>query len=124
MNALRQYRTNIGVAKTTTGSLMDSGANGGMAGDDVLVTAYHDHDHAQVTGIAGNSLDDLHIVDPLRSTVAGLRRSRRLTSKKKNGTQRVVTPDGWIIPLHIRNGLAYMDMRPPTQDEYLSLIHI
>ena len=41
MNALRQYRTNIGgVAKTTMGSLMDSGANGGMAGDDVLITAH------------------------------------------------------------------------------------
>ena len=63
MNALQQYRTNIGgVAKTTTGSLMDSGANGGMAGDDVLITAYHDHDHAQVMGIAGNSLDGLRIV--------------------------------------------------------------
>ena len=63
MNALRQYRTNIGgVSKTTTGSLMDNGANGGMAGDDVLITAYHDHDRAQVTGFAGNSLDDMRIV--------------------------------------------------------------
>ena len=35
MNALRQYCTNIGrVSKTNTGSLMDNGANGGMAGDD------------------------------------------------------------------------------------------
>ena len=33
-----------------------------MAGDDVLITAYHDHDRAQVMGIAGNSLEDLHIV--------------------------------------------------------------
>ena len=48
MNSLRQYRINIGVVKTTTVSLMDSGANGGMAGDDVLITAYHDHDRAQV----------------------------------------------------------------------------
>ena len=62
MNALRLYRTNIGVAKTTTGSRIDSGANGSMAGDDVLITAYHDHDHDQVMGIAGNSLDDLRIV--------------------------------------------------------------
>ena len=44
------------------GPLMDNGANGSMAGDDVLITAYHNHDHAQVTGIAGNSLDDLRIV--------------------------------------------------------------
>ena len=107
MNALRQYRTRIGgVSKITTGSLMDNGAYGSMVGDDVLITAYHDHDHAKVMGIAGNSLDDLRIVtaagliestdgpvigifhqyaqpwerkvDPLRSTDAGLRRSRRL----------------------------------------------
>ena len=38
--------------------------------------------------------------------------------------QRVVTPDGWIIALHIRNGLAYMDMRPPTQDEYDTFDHV
>ena len=58
MNALRQYRTYIGgVSKITSGSLMDNGANGGMAGDNVLVTAYHDHDRAQLMGIAGNSLD-------------------------------------------------------------------
>ena len=38
-------------------------------------------------------------------------------STKKNGMQWVVTPNGWISPLHIRNGLAYMDMRPPTQDK-------
>ena len=40
MNALQQYRTNIGgVSKITTGSLMDTGANGSMAGDNVLITA-------------------------------------------------------------------------------------
>ena len=67
MNTLRQYRTNIGgVSKPTMGALIDNGANGGMAGDDVLITAYHDHDRAQVMGIAGNSLEDLRIV-----TVAG-----------------------------------------------------
>ena len=38
MNALRQYRTNIGrVAKATVGSLMDDGAKGSMAGDDILI---------------------------------------------------------------------------------------
>ena len=120
---------------------MDNGANGGMAGDDVLITAYHDHDRAQVMGIAGNSLDDLRIVtaagfiESTEGTVIGIfhqyahhGRGKSIhsisqmqdfgvhvgcTSKKKNGMQRAVTPDGWIIPLHIRNSLAYMDMRPP-----------
>ena len=78
---------------------MDNRANGGMAGDDVIITAYHDHDHDQVTGIAGNSLDDLRIVTaaaliestdgqpigiflqymhPLHSIDAGLRCTHRL----------------------------------------------
>jgi len=111
-----------------------------MVGDDVLITAYHDHDRAQVMGIAKNSREDLRIV-----TAAGFIESTEgpvigifhqdahygkgksihsvpqmehfeihvdCTSRKKNGMQRVVTPDGWIIPLHIRNGLAYMDMHP------------
>ncbi len=63
MNLLRLYRSHhAGTSKIMTGSLMDSGANGGMAGNDVKVLAYHDHDRAQVTGIAGNHLDDLPIV--------------------------------------------------------------
>ena len=46
---------------------MDNGANGGMAGDNVLITAYQNHDRAQVMCIPGNSLHDLRIV-----TAAGL----------------------------------------------------
>jgi hypothetical protein len=38
-------------------------------------------------------------------------------SRKKGGKQRIVTPDGWVIPRQIRNGLAYCDMRPPTDQE-------
>ena len=53
MNTLCQYRTNIGRV---------SKPNGGMAGDDVSITAYNDHDCAPVIGIAGNSLEDLCIV--------------------------------------------------------------
>ena len=47
---------------TTKGALMDSGANGGMAGSDMRILNYHAQDHAHVTGIAGNSLLDLPIV--------------------------------------------------------------
>ena len=36
----------------------------------------------------------------------------------------MVTPTGWISPLHIRNGLIYMDMRPPRQDEYETYNHV
>jgi hypothetical protein len=30
------------------------------------------------------------------------------------GLQRIVAPEGHVMPLKIRNGLACMDMRPPT----------
>ena len=46
------------------------------------------------------------------------------TKTKKNSMQWVVTPDGWISPLHIRSGLAYMDMRPPMKDEYETYNHV
>jgi hypothetical protein len=131
---------------------MDNGANGGMAGNDVKIIAYHDHDRAQVTGIAGNSLEDLPIV-----TAAGFIESNEgpvigifhqyayygksktihsvpqiehfdikvdCTSRKKSGKQRVLTPDGWIIPLNVRNGLTYMDMRPPTDSELNEYPHV
>ena len=153
MNTLRQYRTDLGgVSKPITGALIDNGANGGMVGDDVLITAYHGHDCAQVTGIAGNSLEDLRIVaaagfnESTEGPVIGIFHQYAhygkgksihsipqmehfdihvdCTSRKKNGMQRVVTPDGWVIPLHIRNGLAYMDMRPLTQDEYDNFDHV
>ena len=105
-----------------------------------------------VMGIAGNSLDDLRIVNAaglIESTegpVIGIFHQYAhhgkgksihsvpqmqdfdvhvdCTSTKKNGMERVVTPDGWIIPHHIRNGLAYMDMRPPTQNEYETFNHV
>ena len=63
MNTLRQYQSSHErFYKPMTGSLMDSGANGGMAGNGVKIIAYHDHDCAQVNGIAGNCLEDLPII--------------------------------------------------------------
>ena len=47
---------------TTKGALMDSSANGSMAGSDMRILNYHAQDRAHVTGIAGNSLLDLPIV--------------------------------------------------------------
>ena len=33
------------------------------------------------------------------------------------GHQRIITQGGYVIPLQVRNGLVYMDMRPPTDAE-------
>ena len=38
-------------------------------------------------------------------------------SVKVGGYQRIITPDGYIIPLQVHNGLTYMDMQPFTDKE-------
>ena len=39
------------------------------------------------------------------------------TTRSNGGTQSIVTPEGYVILLHIRNGLPYMDISKPTQAE-------
>ena len=38
--------------------------------------------------------------------------------------QRVVTRGGWIIPVHVRGKLPYMDMPPPTDYEFNNYNHV
>ena len=40
------------------------------------------------------------------------------------GKQRIHHPDGYIIPLSIRNGLPYIDMHPPTDHELHTYPHV
>ncbi|MGL4933427.1 MAG: hypothetical protein ACRC4P_08975, partial [Aeromonas sp.] len=153
LNTMRMYRTSFGSGDPPLrGALLDGGANGGMAGRDLRILEYHEHDTAQVVGITGNTLEDLPIV-----TAAGLIKTTTgpivgifhqyayhkqgktihsvpqleafdLTvdcrSRKKGGLQRVTTPDGYMIPLHVRNGLSYMDMRPPNDSELETYPHV
>eukprot|EP00532_Pseudo-nitzschia_australis_P001585 CAMPEP_0168196100 /NCGR_PEP_ID=MMETSP0139_2-20121125/20298_1 /TAXON_ID=44445 /ORGANISM="Pseudo-nitzschia australis, Strain 10249 10 AB" /LENGTH=564 /DNA_ID=CAMNT_0008120177 /DNA_START=193 /DNA_END=1883 /DNA_ORIENTATION=+ len=46
-----------------------------------------------------------------RSTLAG-------------GLQKITTPDGFVFPLSIRNGLPYLKLRPFTTKEYDTLPHV
>jgi hypothetical protein len=131
----------------TKSSLIDRGANGGLAGTDVKVINKTGR-LASIIGVNGHSLSDLDIV-----TAAGLVESQngpiivklhqyahhgkgktihssaqleyyKNTVKDRScvfgGKQRIVTLDDYVIPLHVRQGLAYMDMRPPLTQ---SLIH-
>ena len=133
------------------GSLIDSGANGGLSGSDVRVLATSKQ-LVDVLGISKNALNDLsictvagyilttegpiigvfhqyahvgsgdtiHSVNQLASF--GIKVDERPASV--GGTQRIVTPEGFVIPLAIRGGLAYMDMRPPTEEEVKRLPHV
>jgi hypothetical protein len=41
-----------------------------------------------------------------------------------NGKQRLETPEGYFIPISIRNGLPYIDMYPPSDKELDSYPHV
>ena len=151
INKLTYRIRNFDVNILRFGSLIDGGANGGMSGSDVRLmetTSFN----ADVTGLGDHTLSSLPIctvaavVDTTSGSIVaffchyahygqgqtvhsvsqlvsfGLLVDDR--SRKVGGTQRIVTPEGHIVPLHIRDGLAYMDMRPPTDLELTQLPHV
>lgn len=135
-----------------TGSLIDGGCNGGLAGEDVLVIEESLH-RVDVTGIADSKIESVPIC-----TVAGLIQATTgpliaifhqyahygkgktihsvnqlrafgldvndIPKSCKGGTQSITTPEGFTIPLAIRDGLCYLDMRKPTDDEMSSFEHV
>jgi hypothetical protein len=147
VNSIRlKYRLyNYERASVDKGSLIDGGANGGMSGDDVIVLE-KTNDSCDVTGVAQNSIDNLavctvaglvqsttgpiiaifsqyahygkgktvHSASQLRSFGLDV---NDISRKLPGGKQRIQTPDGYVIPLSVRAGLAYMDMRPPLDTE-------
>jgi len=134
-------------------SLVDRGANGGLAGEDIRVIE-HTLRKADISGINDHTVVGLPIV-----TAAGVvhtsagpvclilhqyaligkgksihssvqmechdilvdERSRKL---RKGGQQCLTTVEGYKIPLHIRRGLPYMDMHPPSDHELGTLPHV
>ena len=137
--------------KGTRGSLVDRGANGGILGSDAKVTVTHQH-QVDVTGIDNHELNALKIVDAVAKVdthrgpvIAVLRQyayhgiHRTIHSAgqieyyknmvddrslKVGGRQCIVTNDGYVIPLDIRNGLPYLRMVPPTDAELSTLTHV
>ena len=133
------------------GSLIDGGANGGMSGTDVRFM-YSTFGQADITGVGENTITNLPIgtVASLIETTSGpiigffhqyahLGKGRTVhaanqlrhfgvkvydESKKTGGKQMIFHPDGYTIPLHIRDGLAYMDMYPPSDEELDKYPHV
>ena len=138
-------RYNVTKARSSSpGVLVDRGANGGIAGDDVRIIA-RTGKTVDVEGLAKHQVTNIPIV-----TCAGVVHTQRgmaiaymhqfahvgkghsilasaqmehfgLTvddkSCKVGGKQSITTPDGAIMPLAVKNGLAYLKMRPPTDKE-------
>ena len=138
---------------STKGSLIDRGANGGLAGNDVRVICRHNPPRLiDVSGIGGHNVKNLEIV-----TAGGVVKSQRGEviailnqyallgmgctihssiqlehykiqvddkSLRHGGTQTITTPDNYIHPLDFINGLAYIKMRPYTDEEWDRLPHV
>ena len=134
------------------GSLIDRGANGGVAGADVRVIA-STHRAVNVQGISEHQVTDLKIV-----TAGGVVQTQRgpvittfnqyahigmgktihssvqleefgLEVNEKSvrlpgGLQHIKMPDGYVLPIQIKDGLPYVALRPYTDDEWETLPHI
>ena len=135
------------------GALVDSGSNGGMAGSDTHILAMVPHAFVDITGVGGEVLQQLPIVQgaSLVRTIdegpvilimlqyAHKPDSKSIHSKSQiehfggvvhnsakstGGQQLVVTHEGYTIPLHVHNGLYYMDMALPIDDDMERYPHV
>ena len=137
------------IRKSTRGSLVDRGANGGIIGNDARVI----HEHFQevdVTGIDNHQINALKMVDAVAKATSqhgdvilvmrqyayhGHNRTIHSSGqiehyqnqvhdksmKIKGGRQCIVTLDGYILPIDIINGLPFLPMYPPTDEELATL---
>jgi hypothetical protein len=134
-----------------TGALVDRGANGGIAGDDVWIIN-RTGQQVDVQGIDNHQIVDIPIVTAgaviktqrgeviiIVHQYAYTGKGKRIHSSgqlewykqevddksiKVGGKQRIKTLDGYVIPLDIKNGLPYVKMRPYTGEEWDLLPHV
>ena len=134
------------------GSLIDRGANGGVAGSDVRVFVTTDR-AVNVQGISGHQVTDLKIVSAggivqtqkgpviaifnqyahigtgktIHSSIQleefGLKVNEK-SVQVPGGLQRIETPDGYVHPIRIKDGLPYVALRPYTDEEWKTLPHV
>jgi hypothetical protein len=136
------------------GALIDQGANGGIAGNDCQVIEVNNqpHPYVNVEGIDGPIMEWRRLVTAGAVTHSNhgpvilimhqyahsgkghsIHSSPQLEwysvdvdnkSARVGGKQRLVTFDGFSIPINIRRGLPYIDMRPHTDQEWEELPHV
>jgi hypothetical protein len=136
----------------TEGSLVDRGANGGIGGGDIRVieTSLCKVD---VLGVDRHEVHDLPIVtagavvESQHGPLIAIMHQYACTGhgqtihsagqlewyqndvndqslKVPGGLQRITTPDGYVHPLNIINGLPYINMHPFTDEQWESLPHV
>ena len=139
-NAKCTYHVSKNVQAKSPSSLIDGGCNGGLAGNDVKILEVTEQ-QVDVSGIADAKLDSIPVgtvaglITSTEGPVIGIFHQYALYGKGntihsviqhrsfgqdindipkgcKGGRQSIITLDGHTIPLAIREGLCYMDMRP------------
>ena len=136
---------------SATHSLVDRGANGGVAGSDVRIIT-RSHRTVDIQGIDNHQVTDIDIgtvggvVQTNKGPVIAILNQYAIFGKGttihspgqlewfKNdvndksvhvgGLQRITTLDGYMIPLSIKNGLPRMQLRPYTDEEWDNLPHV
>ena len=147
------YRVNKRSMQSHWGALVDRGANGGIAGRDTRLIQKSVRT-VDLTGIRNHTVKNLEIVTagavvktqrgevililnqyaymPECKTIHScpqIEHFKGVVNDKapvnNNGTTPYIkTLEGFMIPLQIRNGLPYMEMRPYTDDEFNELPHV
>ena len=134
-------------------SLVDRGANGSIAGNDLrLITHEYPERTITIQGIDNHTVPDLRIgtygaaartqygnVILIFNQYAQDGHGNSIHSALQledndikvddrpltlGGTQSLVTAEGYTIPLNFNNGLAHMNLRPFTNDEWITLPHV
>jgi Reverse transcriptase (RNA-dependent DNA polymerase) len=133
-------------------SLIDRGANGGVAGEDVRLISRTSRT-VDIKGIDNHHVNDIGIgtvggvVQTQHGPVVAIMHQYALLGKGSSihspsqlewfkndvndksvhvpgGLQRIVTLEGYVIPLIIKEGLARLDIRPHTDHEFDTLPHV
>ena len=144
------YHTSHAHANTIDGALIDGGANGSVRGEDAIMVDFVEGATVNLTGLANSAVDGLKLgtaaavgrtvndgdVLLLFPQTADLGRGKTIlskgqlekfgsivddTSRAAGGRQCMITHEGYVIPIHTRDGLPRIDMRKPTEAELSSL---
>ena len=139
------------LTRSNKGTLIDRGANGGVAGNDARIINKSDRS-VNITGIDNHEMKNIPmgtvggVVKSQRGEVVAIMHQCAIAGKgrtihscgqlehhknhvgnksiKVGGKQLISTIDGHVHPIDIINGLPYTPMRPFTNEEWKKLPHV
>jgi hypothetical protein len=152
VNVVSTYQISAAVHRSTHASLVNRGANGGVAGEEVRVI-FKTLRSVDIQGLDNHQVSNIPIVTAggvvksqrgdviaIMHQYAYIGRGRTIHSsaqlewyqndvndrsvKIPGSLQRITTLDGYVHPLNIVSGLPYVTMRPYTDAEWETLPHV